>query len=284
MSTSDWHSFTGVEPARLREARLQAHFAAQWLARLARAHVAPRANDEHTNLGWDDGLGGFATHAIANGDWLGLQLAGLKLTLIGRTGEPSQVFSLDGRTDAEARAWLGQHVDARGMDMDALDAPSPYEMPAHAIARGGRYDAKGLAAALAELTAWYANAVGALTDARRQFIDRYPRMSPLRCWPHHFDLDTVLALGVESAEPTASVGVGFSPGDDYYDEPYFYVTVHPAPDVATLPGLPALGLWHTADFTAAIAPANRILKAKDRRAEVGGFLRSAIDAAISALS
>src|SRR5262249_12392690 len=136
MTASKWHLITGVDPARLREARLQAHYAAQWLARAARAYVAPRPNDEHTNLGWDDAPCGLVTHAFNGGGWLGLRLADLRLTFVSKAGERCQELALDGRTDSEVRAWLGGHLSATAMDAWALDRPSPYEIPEHAIARG----------------------------------------------------------------------------------------------------------------------------------------------------
>src|SRR5437764_1147495 len=106
MSASNWHLFTGVEPSRLHEARLQAHYAVQWLARAARAYAAGRPNDEHTNLGWDDGLGGLTTHPLASGGRLGLRLATLTLVLLGKAGEAAHELALDGRIENEVRAWL----------------------------------------------------------------------------------------------------------------------------------------------------------------------------------
>jgi hypothetical protein len=52
MRGSNWQPLAALEPRRLREARLFAHFAAQWLARAARTYVAPKSDDSHTNLGW----------------------------------------------------------------------------------------------------------------------------------------------------------------------------------------------------------------------------------------
>src|SRR5215471_7967335 len=62
MRGSDWAPLRGMDQRRLSEARLQAHYAVQWLARAARAYVPPQRDDEHTNLGWDVALGGFTTH------------------------------------------------------------------------------------------------------------------------------------------------------------------------------------------------------------------------------
>src|SRR5882672_8591253 len=72
MSGSRWRKFMGVDRRALGEARLQAHYAAQWLARTARAYVTARPDDHHTNLGWDDAIGGLTTHALPQGTVLGL--------------------------------------------------------------------------------------------------------------------------------------------------------------------------------------------------------------------
>ena len=105
---------------------------------------------------------------------------------------------------------------------------------------------------------------------------------PVRCWPHHFDLDTLIYFPAKNPDEVRTLGIGFSPGDEYYDEPYFYVSIHPAPDVAML-GLPAIAHWHTDDFTAAVAPARRIVAAQDQKAQVESHLMAAAEAAIKVL-
>jgi len=50
MHAWQWQKLKGIDRLILREARLQAHYALQWLARAARAYVAPRPDDGHTNL------------------------------------------------------------------------------------------------------------------------------------------------------------------------------------------------------------------------------------------
>jgi hypothetical protein len=134
MGGSDWRSLRGIDQRWLSVARLQAHHAVQWLARAARACIPPQPDDSHTNLGWDDTFDGFTTHRLKNGMHLSLKIADLTLVLHGdeRTAR-IQSFSLNGRTDAQARQWLGEQLGACGLDTHALDAPSPYEMPAHAM-------------------------------------------------------------------------------------------------------------------------------------------------------
>jgi hypothetical protein len=277
-----WRPIRDVDAGRLHEARLQAHHAVQWLARAARAFVPPQPDDSHTNLVWDDALDGFTTHPLPGDLRLGLHLALLTLVLMGTSAQ--QRFALDGHSDADARRWLGEQLGPHGLDARALDAKAPYEIPDHPVTQEAAYDARGLADALAELAAWFANANASLEKSRHQMSARGLAPSPVRTWPHHFDMATLTALEAGSTEHARSVNAGFSPGDEHYDEPYFYVSPYPYPDPAKLAPLPALGHWHVHGFTAAIAPASRILEAKDRQTAAEAFLAAALDVAITALS
>jgi hypothetical protein len=274
-----WKSLRPIERGRLSQARLAAHYAAQWLARAARAYIPPAADDSHTNLGWDHALGGFATHPLPDGSRLALRITDMTLLLSG-AHDGEQALSLRDRNDAHIRAWLAPQLSARGFDPAALDKISPYEMPAAPIATGGRYLLNGLEPALGELAGWYDNASRALDAIRQELVASGLRAPPVRCWPHHFDLDTLIYF---DAQNTRSMGAGFSPGDDDYDEPYFYVSLYPAPDVATLPALP-IGRWHSHHFTAAVATSGHIMTESDQGAAVASFLRAATGIVIGALS
>jgi hypothetical protein len=278
MGKSLWKPLRTIERARLTDARLAAHYALQWLARAARAYIPAKADDSHTNLGWDQALGGLITHPLPDGSQLALRIAGMTLMLL---GPGASELPLQDRSDADIRLWLRPRLSAKGLDPSALDKPLPYDMPASAIAGGGRYLLGNLEPALAELAGWYDNASRALEDIRAGLVARGLRAPPVRCWPHHFDLDTLIYFNKQDSADIRSMGVGFSPGDHYYDEPYFYVSIYPAPAATTLGALP-LGHWHSLDFTAAIATAGRILHEHDQGAAVGSLLRSATDVIINA--
>jgi hypothetical protein len=269
----------------LSEARLESHHAIQWLARAARAFIPPQPDDGHTSLGWDPVLGGFTTYPLKDGSWLSLRMIDLTLALHGGESDMRvQSYSLNGRTDMLARQWLGEQLGARGFAAQALDTLAPYEIPAHAIAEGRPYDPARLTDALSELAAWFGNAALSLGSIQRQMIGRGCSSSPVRCWPHHFDIATLTMLPAQSADAAKYIGAGLSPGDQYYDEPYFYVSVYPEPDPQLLPTLPMLGHWHERDFVAAVATAPRILKAENQEAETDGFLNAAVGAAFKVLS
>lgn len=282
MNTSQWKSLKGVDLAQLHEARMQAHYAVQWLARVARAYIPPRPDDGHTNLGWEDDFEGFTTHPLNDNKRLGLRLADLTLALLNGS-KTVQTFALQARTDADARAWLGQQMSVMNLPATALDAVSPYELPAHTLGRGGRYDTSKLAEALQDLASWYANGFRSLDALKQKLRTRSLPAPDIRCWPHHFDLDCLTPID-NSKKPSPTMGAGFCPGDGYYDEPYFYISLYPRPDHSQLPALPPLGHWHTKDFLAALVPANRILAAKDRQGETDAILSSAADGIVKVLS
>jgi uncharacterized protein DUF5996 len=277
-----WRPLRDIDRARLSEARLQAHYAVQWLARAARAYVPPQPDDAHTSLIWDHAIGGLRTQTLSNGMRLSLQIGNLTLALSDGNGPAGvQSIFLSGRTNAEVRAWLGEQLGRHGIDPAGLDAPSPYQIPAHAIAKSAPYDAVRSADALAELVAWFSNAEILLQQIQRQLTGRKLAASPVCCWPHHFDLATLTTLPKQNADATGYVGIGLSPGDEYYAEPYFYISVYPKPDPAMLPTLPMFGHWHTHEFMAAVVPAHKIVAAGNQQAETGEFLQRAVDVALT---
>ena len=107
---------------------------------------------------------------------------------------------------------------------------------------------------------------------------------PVCCWPHHFDLATLTMLPTKDPDTAGYIGGGFSPGDEYYGEPYFYVSVYPEPDPVTLPMLPEMGHWHTHEFTAGVKLAHTILATKNMAAETDNFLQGAVAVALKLVS
>jgi hypothetical protein len=270
-----WQNVPRANFVFLHAARLQAHHAAQWLARAARAYIAPQPHDRHTSLGWDDAFGGLTTHPLPDGARLGLRLADLTLAFL---DQHPHALPLDGRAEAEVRSWLGGHVAARNLAAGKLDDPPPYTMPDHALALGARYSLDELGDALKVLAAWYSNANAALGGVQKHLASKKLKAPAVRCWPHHFDLDCSVAL------PRGRImGIGYSPGDEYCDEPYFYTSMWPEPFIPSLPLLPAMAHWHTYKFLAALAPAHKIVAAIDQGAYVRQFLDVSVQAALDAL-
>ena len=276
MSPKDaWDVLGRTDLKDLEEARLQAHYAVQWAARVARAYVEAQPDDSHTSLSWDRGHQDLRTQPLPGGQTLGLRLADLTLLWIEGENVGSEL-PLDGKANADAGAWVAERVTEAGYDAAGLGEPSPYELPPHGVAQGDNYTVGSNEGAFVELGAWYDSADSALEAVVNALSDLEPGPSPVRCWPHHFDIATLIALEEGDAEEARSIGVGLSPGDETYAEPYYYVTPWPYPDAEKLPKLPPSGRWHTEGYVGAIATASRIGELGSKRVAVMDFLQSSI--------
>jgi len=267
-----WKALGTVSPGALSEARLQLHWAAQLLSAPGASLLPAKQDYSHTNLGWDFKLGlltgrGVGTDALR----AALVFEGLELAVLDGERERSSM-RLAGHTLEQALSWLGEEVAG---DRSALALPS-HDMPSYAVGDGAPFSDAGTDAR-SELAAWFANAFALIRDT----VWGDPDASPVRSWPHHFDVASLITLdrGAE-AEEARSIGVGFSPGDGSYAQPYFYVTPWPYPDAEALPSLTAGAHWHRDGWTGAVLTAESLVALPPEKQERGA--RQALDEAIAA--
>ena len=164
-------------------------------------------------------------------------------------------------------AWLDAALGTHGLK-SASQVALPYEVPVRPLRKLPE---------LAALARWFEAAAEVLEAVRAKTASLRPGPSPVRLWPHHFDIAVLVSLDEGSAESARSIGVGVSPGDASYAQPYAYVSPYPAPEAPRLPALPPGGHWHTQDFFAAVATADALLAQGDPRAA----LIDVIDAALA---
>jgi len=221
------------------DTRLQLHWAAQAAAGVGRTLLPCQDDDSHTNFAWSDERG-----ALMQGDGRsGLRLRDLTL-LYG-----DEEFPLAGRTLDDAFRFFEERTGT------SLKRPGEATPPEHAVSCGAVFTPDF--AQLERLAQLYAQAHRELSRIHQ----------PVRCWPHHFDIATLISLG-----GGRTIGVGLSPGDGQYPEPYWYVTPYPYPAERVSKPLPA-GFWNTEGWYGAVLPASS-------DANVAEFL----DAAIAAVS
>jgi hypothetical protein len=254
----------------------------------------PSPDDSQGSLEWssaEDALAGLEIVRAGRRARAGLRLADLTVFVMeqaGRVGpkEPGaqvrSALALPGKTLDEAMVWLAAALtQSLAVTVSHLERPR-HQLPPSPIDQGAPFD-RPAPAALAELASWYSSADRVL----RAIAATTPGASPVRCWPHHFDLATLIRLDAPDApeEIARSIGVGLSPGDAGIPEPYWYVTPRPYP--ATQPGseqpappsLPA-GHWHTEGWTGAALTASELAATPTRTAgdRVAAFLSTALAA------
>ena len=263
-----------LAPGALSGARAMAHRAAQLPSRAARANLPAAADDSHSNLGWDGAAGRFLSQPItasAGAVSVGLGLAPLTLGLY-RGGAVISERPLDDMPEAAALEWLDAALRDQGLAPAAPVAP-PYALPPEA------QDVRvyGQADGLDVLAGWYSFAADLLSAFAATQDGLTPGPSPVRCWPHHFDIATYVGLEAGDSETARGIGVGLSPGDESYGQPYFYVTPWPHLAASGLPTPPTPGHWHTAGFVGLIATATAVLSLPDLRGGMARFLRDAVE-------
>ncbi|HSB21288.1 MAG TPA: hypothetical protein VLD85_14870 [Anaeromyxobacteraceae bacterium] len=248
------------------EARLAVHYALQPVAAVGQS-LAPKAPDDSQQSLCSGGpTRWLGTTAVGGALRAGLEAVRLELQLCDAAGAPLASLPLAGRTLSDALAFLRAELERRGQPAAALVLPThPPDFPRHTIGDGAAFPRDG-AAARADLARLFAG-TGEVLEAVRP-----DPAIPVRLWPHHFDLAASWTAG------GASVGLGFSPGDEgSQGQPYWYATIDPRP--ARPPPLVGGGSWRTSGWWGAELPFSRLAPPGERREQLAAFFRSALTAA-----
>lgn len=263
-------SLLAVPPLDLTATRMACHRAVQWPSRAARANLSALPDDSHSNLGWDDATQALVSHPL---DREGRHRLGFGFTdgaLIALVGaEVAASLPLAEADESFVGRWCDEQLRSVGLE-GATEVELPYTLePAD-------YSALVDTTPLSALGAWYASGQAALANIIERFAGRAVDVPRARCWPHHFDIAALFPLDAGDPETARSIGVGMSPGDESYAQPYFYCTPWPTPP--SLPAAPAPFAWHTAGFTSLVLTAETIDAATDLDAAITAAFTTAADA------
>lgn len=254
-SNIPWSELGKVPVSTLADARLQLHWAAQIVASFGNTLIARRADDSQSNLGWVINLNALCSHPSPEGLSVGLRLADLTLLFLDTLQNVTSEFPLAGCTLQQGFEWLTSTYTT--ISKNKTNRPfklREYELPTHPVAQNVPFSLK-TPAPFQEYQRWYANAHLVLSS----LTENWHQAAPVRCWPHHFDIATLILLDPDtSAKNAQSVGCGMSPGDSGYPEPYWYVNLWPYPDKSRLPKL-TVGKWHTEGWIGAILTASDLV-------------------------
>lgn len=293
-----WGAIGALGPSRLRDPLLQLHHAVQLVASAGQTFAVPAEDDSHRAMTWDADLEALVGSGFA-GPYpfrVALRPRDLTLLLLDRTGQALGTLPLQGRPREEGYEWLSLAVATYlGGAPPVLERPS-YALPGHPVADGEPFDVD--ADALRVVTHLYGSAAELLDAVRRS----RPEASVVRCWPHHFDVATLLTLaagdgtgGDQTGKETPgdhrtrgerTIGVGLAPSGGGLDDWYWYVTPHPYPEALALPRLEGPGAWHTDGWTGALLTAEAVTAVDPhrRRSMVRAFVDEAVAASRLALA
>ena len=274
-----------VSPQDLTESRLQLHYAVQYIAATGAALAEPLPDHSHTSMAWNPALEAFVGSTIraAQPFQVALQPVSLTLILIDHQDDTIVSLPLHGKTMLEGMDWLQKEISKLGADVSKivfLDHP-PNDFPDHPLAHGAFFDASQ-ELALRELADYYITAHQLL----QTIVTTNENASPIRIWPHHLDMATLITLPDTKDGKPLTVWVGLSPGDTSYQEPYWYISPYPYPDIANLPTLDGRVFWHTQHWVGAVLQASRFTEnasAETRQQQVTTSLNSTLQATITLL-
>lgn len=279
MSMPSWHGATSMAPTALVEATRELHWAVQYIASAGQTFSEERPDDSHRAMTWDAKMRAFVGEPFA-GPYpfrTALRPEDLTLLLIDRTGGELGSLPLAGMTREEGFEWLSLGMATYlGGAPPRLERPD-YDLPPHPVGDHARFSVDQ-APALDALTSIF----GTAAELLGEIAAAESGASVVRCWPHHFDIATLLTIeSDDEGRATRTVGVGMAPSGGGYDHWYWYVSPRPSPDAARLPALSGAGSWQTDGGTGAVLTAEEIHDLDP--AERAGAVRAFVDEALAAL-
>ena len=250
-----WRRIGSVNPRELWESRLQLHWAAQAAAGVGRSLLPKQPDFSQESFTWSP-IHGALLQGIVDAPRpfrTGIRLRDMTLLLLNDRASVIDELSMNGRTLADGYAFFAARARAL-LGRDVTITPPPEGMPPHAVADGAAFQAD--LRHLEELERHYADAAEILGEVQQ----REEGASPIRCWPHHFDIATLITLA-GSNEQARTVGIGMAPGDHSIREPYHYATPSPYPlpypSESALPPF-AHGRWNVDGWFGALLTASEL--------------------------
>ena len=279
-------------PSQLTEARLLSHWAAQVPAAIASSLVCSQEDDSHSNLGWDETRGALFSHALDKGprEIVGARV-GIRfdpLSVVGLRGTDAEwSIELDGQTLDQALAATRESLALdSGVAVTELPATPlrDYDMPEHSVARGVSFNSSAQHRELAELRSWF-SAFDVIFESFRAGLGASAGttdVSVARVWPHHFDLGLLASL--KAGIGPGAIGIGMSPGDEHFAQPYLYVSPYPWPEdnPPLEDALPAGGFWNERGFRGAALLAESLVEHSGE--ESGEYAARFLESAVGALT
>ena len=239
---------------KLVEARETLHHAAQLLALVGASFIEPRGDDSHTSMSWLDPLRALVTEPVPAREPFRIGLCLARLTLVDfedGSAEEKASFPLTRRRRADALDWLRERVEAAGLEPARLHSALHFSIAKHPTDTDGTFELTD-DGSFDELARRYAQANQLLGEWRLMIAGA----GPVRCWPHHFDIATLVRLPAGGRFET--IGVGLSPGDASFAEPYYYVGPSAVPTV--MPRPLTVGYWHTDGWWGGALTASEIVR------------------------
>ncbi|MEO9965448.1 MAG: hypothetical protein ABJF11_06660 [Reichenbachiella sp.] len=237
-----------IDKNTLTQTRKSLHQAIQLVSAVPRNILPHDPTDGRSSLEWNSQLNSLQSLPVTNSNGeirvgLTFETFALYITV---NDDSKAALEMSGRSVNEGLIWMKQELAKIDIASEAINLDLPYEIEKYDYSKALYVDTEALNA-LAEL---YQTTAEVLSD----IVNKWEDAHDIRCWPHHFDLATLIPLETDqNKEITKSIGIGLSPGDDSINEPYLYVNIWPQVDSAMLQKHDlVVGEWNLEDWSGAI--------------------------------
>jgi hypothetical protein len=188
------------------------HQAAQYLAAAGISFIKAKDDDSHTNIGWNKTKSRMETHVFEHVFQLSLNLETQSLEWI-KNGAILSTTNINKATHKQIITWISEQVNQHGLSKEYVYS-FHYDLPYDKITNEYLYsfDQEEIKSISSEFTK--------AQNTFEQFLKLERLESPIRVWPHHFDLGIYTKLESENT----FMGAGLAIPDSLVDDFYFYAS------------------------------------------------------------
>lgn len=274
----EWQLLTFPSLDDLVQVREQFHQAVQNVAAVGRSFLPKSEADEHANLEWD-----FDLQRLV-GRWVeadikfrsSISLSEFEVYLVDENFKTISSVIMQDLRQTDVMVWLEFKLSSLGADFSKINLSYPYAIPEYPMAKKEAFHIVNERAAQ-EMSRLYNNTAYLL----KKLLKNEKNASEVKCWPHHFDIAArVTLLDTGDPETSRSVNIGMSPGDKYYNEPYFYCSPWPYPTKNLLDLSQLKAHWHQEEWIGAVLPVSQLKGLdliQDQRGLVMKFYKTTFD-------
>jgi hypothetical protein len=190
------------------------HQAAQYLAAAGISFLDKKPDDSHTNLAWNSQENRMETHVFGNLDALALNLKNITLEWL-KNGSAISKIDLQSKSHSEIVQWISQQAETNNI-AKPYSYSFHYELPYNALTDDyiSSFSSENLES--------ISNELNKAQQAFEQFLDSQKLESPIRIWPHHFDLGIYSKLEADNT----FMGAGLAIPDSLVNDFYFYASAY----------------------------------------------------------
>ena len=246
----------------------QYHIAIQVVVLPGRSYLQKSPRDEHATLELDNHRNSLVGKWISckNNRWrCGISMEQKKI-YFEEEGSPEPLEAdFRNKTFNELMLWLEESLATAGFSVSSLNSTTPYKLPDYTKQKTPLcFDRNN---GFEFFFPFYKNS-SFLFENFKKYVDVHCEN---RLWPRHLNQKISIMIK-DSGEPSTStyLGLGMSPGDQYYDEPYLYVNCWPYLE-GDLPE-PSVGFWHIDDWVGTVFLFSDLAKFSNQRDIANQFL------------